>query len=66
MKIYFVDPGLRNARLGFRQIEEIHLMENIIYNELRHRTYAVDVDLIETREPNESGNRIRRALSETR
>ena len=42
MKIYFVDPGLRNARLGFRQIEETYLMENIIYNELRRRGYSVD------------------------
>lgn len=42
-KYYFEDVGLRNARLGFRQVEENHLMENIIYNELRTRGYAVDV-----------------------
>lgn len=35
LKYYFEDVGLRNARLGFRQIEETHIMENIAYNELR-------------------------------
>lgn len=49
-KIYFEDVGLRNARLDFRQIEETHLMENIIYNELRYRGYNVDVGLVEARE----------------
>ncbi len=49
-KIYFEDIGLRNARLDFRQIEETHLMENIIYNELRYRGYNVDVGVVETRE----------------
>lgn len=49
-KIYFEDVGLRNARLDFRQIEETHLMENIIYNELRYRVYNVDVGFVETRE----------------
>lgn len=49
-KIYFEDVGLRNARLDFRQIEETHLMENIIYNELRYRGYNVDVGVVETRE----------------
>ena len=49
-KIYFEDVGLRNARLDFRQIEETHLMENIIYNELRYRGYIVDVGFVETRE----------------
>ena len=62
MKIYFVDPGLRNARLGFRQIEETHLMENIIYNELRRRGYSVDVGLIELRESDERGKRVRKQL----
>ncbi len=46
-KYYFEDTGLRNARLGFRQIEVTHLMENIIYNELRVRGYHVDVGVIE-------------------
>ena len=49
-KYYFEDVGLRNARLNFRQLEENHLMENIIYNELRLRGYGVDVGLIERRE----------------
>lgn len=62
MKIYFADPGLRNARLGFRQIEETHLMENIIYNELRRRGYSVDVGLIEVRETEGSGKRVRKQL----
>lgn len=63
MKIYFVDPGLRNARLGFRQIEETHLMENIIFNELRRRGYAVDVGLVEIREKDkEKGQRVRKQL----
>ena len=42
-KVYFEDIGLRNARLNFRQIEPSHIMENIIYNELRIRGYHVDV-----------------------
>ena len=55
-KIYFVDTGLRNARLGFRQVEETHLMENIIYNELRARGYAVDVGIVEIRQPDSEGS----------
>lgn len=53
LKYYFEDIGLRNARLGFRQTEENHLMENIIYNELRSRGYSVDVGLVEKRETKE-------------
>ena len=49
-KYYFTDIGLRNARLNFRQQEENHLMENIIYNELLMRGYNVDVGLVEVRE----------------
>ena len=49
-KIYFEDIGVRNARLDFRQIEETHLMENVIYNELRYRGYNIDVGVINTRE----------------
>lgn len=60
-KIYFEDVGLRNARLDFRQIEETHLMENIIYNELRYRGYNVDVGVIDTRE-NVDGSSQRRQL----
>ena len=48
-KYYFEDVGLRNARLGFRQVEETHLMENVVYNELRARGYSVDVGVIERR-----------------
>jgi len=46
-KCYFSDIGLRNSRLNFRQIEETHLMENVIYNELLIRGYNVDVGLVE-------------------
>ena len=49
-KYYFTDVGLRNARLNFRQVEETHLMENIIYNELISRGYNVDVGVVEIRE----------------
>lgn len=48
-KYYSVDIGLRNARLNYRQLEQTHLMENIIFNELLHRGYAVDVGVIEAR-----------------
>jgi hypothetical protein len=46
LKYYFEDVGLRNARLGFRQVEETHLMENIIYNELRVRGFNVDIGTV--------------------
>lgn len=48
-KYYSVDVGLRNARLNYRQLEQTHLMENIIFNELLHRGYAVDVGVLEAR-----------------
>ena len=48
-KYYFQDVGLRNALLNFRQVEETHLMENVIYNELRRCSYSVDVGMIEVR-----------------
>lgn len=48
-KYYFEDIGLRNALLGFRQGEENHIMENVIYNELRHRGFLVDVGVVESR-----------------
>ncbi len=51
-KIYFEDLGLRNARLNFRQIEKTHLMENVLYNELRYRGCQVDVGVVEVREKN--------------
>lgn len=62
LKYYFEDIGLRNARLGFRQIEETHLMENIIYNELRSRGYSVDVGIVEKRGINEEGKDVKKQL----
>ena len=58
-KIYFEDIGLRNARSAFRQIEETHIMENIIYNELRFRGYQVDVRTVESREKDADGKDVR-------
>lgn len=52
-KLYFEDVGVRNARLNFRQIEESHLMENILYNELRYRGFNVDVGEVEAWETTE-------------
>lgn len=52
-KYYFQDIGLRNALLSFRQVEETHIMENVIYNELRSRGYNVDVGVVEVRTANE-------------
>lgn len=54
-KYYFTDLGLRNARLNFRQQEETHIMENIIYNELRLRGYLVDVGIVEINEKQADG-----------
>lgn len=59
-KHYFTDMGIRNAILGFRQMEENHIMENVIYNELRIRGYSVDVGMVETRPLNTEGKRIRK------
>ena len=61
-KYYFEDVGLRNARLNFRQTEENHIMENIIYNELRIRGYRVVVGVIEKYEKDESGKTVRKVL----
>ena len=58
-KIYFEDVGLRNARLNFRQIEGTHIMENIIFNELRYRGYRIDVGMVESREKDKNGKDIR-------
>lgn len=58
-KLYFEDIGIRNARLGFRQVEPTHIMENIIYNELRYRGFNVDVGVVESRET-EAGEVIRK------
>ena len=57
LKYYFEDVGLRNARLGFRQTEETHLMENVIYNELRARGFTVDVGVVHVREKKDNGIR---------
>jgi predicted AAA+ superfamily ATPase len=61
-KCYFVDLGLRNARLNFRQLEDTHMMENIIYNELINRGYNVDIGVVEVSEKNENGNYVRKSL----
>lgn len=58
VKYYFEDVGLRNARLDFRQVEETHLMENIIYNELRCRGYLVDVGVVNRRIVDEESGRM--------
>ena len=55
VKYYFEDVGLRNARLGFRQVEETHLMENIIYNELKMRGYSVDIGVVQKRVKSDDG-----------
>lgn len=60
VKYYFEDVGIRNAKLGFRQVEENHLMENIIYNELRNRDYRVDVGMVESFGKNVEGKTIRK------
>lgn len=60
-KYYFVDVGLRNARLAFRQQEYTHIMENVIYNELRLRGYSVDVGVVENVEK-ENGVSVRKTL----
>ena len=58
MKYYCEDIGLRNARLGFRQQEPTHIMENIIYNELIIRGYSVDVGIVTSKETRSDGKRI--------
>ena len=62
MKYYFMDIGLRNARLNFRQMEVTHSMENVIYNELRKRGYSVDVGNIMTVEPGKNGKAVKKQL----
>lgn len=54
-KYYFEDPGIRNAIIGFRQVEYSHMMENVLYNELCSRGYSVDVGLVEVWEKNDQG-----------
>ena len=61
-KYYFTDLGLRNARLNFRQVEETHAMENIIFNELKVRGYNVDVGVVVMNAVDKSGKKIRKQL----
>ena len=61
-KYYFDDLGLRNARLNFRQTEQTHLMENLIYNELRIRGYSVDVGQVTVNTRNAQGGSERKYL----
>ena len=62
LKYYFEDVGLRNARLEFRQVEETHLMENIIYNELKIRGYKVDVGMVTKTILTSKGNKEKKQL----
>jgi len=59
-KYYFEDIGLRNARLDFRQVEENHIMENIIYNELRLRGYKVDVGVVSAKEKTQDADYVKK------
>lgn len=58
-KYYSEDIGLRNARIGFRQQEQTHIMENVIYNELVNRQFSVDVGVVYARTVNQNGNSVR-------
>ncbi len=62
LKYYFTDLGLRNARLNFRQLEETHTMENIIFNELKIRGFNVDVGVIVVNGTNGNGNGTKKQL----
>ncbi|MCM1184123.1 MAG: ATP-binding protein [Roseburia sp.] len=62
LKYYFTDVGLRNARLNFRQQEENHIMENVIFNELMAREYDVDVGVVEYNYQNADGKKLRTQL----
>jgi predicted AAA+ superfamily ATPase len=62
LKYYFIDVGLRNARLNFRQQEPTHLMENVVYNELLARGYSVDVGMVEVNQRNHEGKKVRKQL----
>lgn len=60
LKYYFTDLGLRNTRLNFRQVEETHSMENIIFNELKVRGFSIDVGVVTTNEKDSNGKKIRK------
>lgn len=62
LKYYFMDVGLRNARLNFRQQEPTHIMENIVYNELLVRGYNVDVGIVDVYGKNNEGKRVHKQL----
>ena len=62
VKYYYSDVGLRNARLGFRQLEETHLMENVLYNDLIRRGYDVDVGVVEQNVRKDDGKKARKQL----
>ena len=62
VKYYYSDSGLRNARLGFRQLEETHLMENVLYNDLIRRGFDVDVGVVEQNVKDDFGKKIRKQL----
>ena len=61
-KYYYTDMGLRNARLGFRQLEETHIMENVLYNDLVRRGMNVDVGVVEYNTKDTTGKKIRKQL----
>ena len=61
-KYYYTDLGLRNARLGFRQLEETHIMENVLYNDLIRRGMNVDVGVVECNTKDADGKKIRKQL----
>ena len=61
-KYYFSDLGLRNARINFRQFEQTHIMENVIFNELKMRGFNVDVGVVPISERNEDGKSVRKQL----
>ncbi len=62
VKYYYSDVGLRNARLGFRQLEETHIMENVLYNDLIRRGYDVDVGVVEQNIRKDDGKNARKQL----
>lgn len=62
LKYYYTDLGLRNARLGFRQLEEPHIMENVLYNDLIRRGLDADVGVVEYNTKNQQGRNIRKQL----
>ena len=61
-KYYYTDSGLRNARLGFRQLEETHIMENVLYNDLIRRGMDVDIGVVEYNTKDSAGKKIRKQL----